>query len=314
MIAEKAGVEDNRVVIGQGSLLLQDFLARTLLKPGDLAYVETPTYDRTITTLRRPGAKVMGFTVEADGINVDLLEKRLRQGEKPALLYLIPDFQNPTGTVISLEKRKKIVDLAEFYGFWIIEDVPYRILRYRGSDIPSMFDLAPQRVIQMSSYSKQIGPGLRVGYVILPTSLACGFLNLVEEAYICPTYLTQAMVYEFINQGWLDENIKKLKELYPPRLDALLTSLDEKMSDLATWFKPDGGFFVGLNVKGQISQAELLKQARAAGLILTDGRLFYPDSSGENFIRLPFCALTPDEIREGVGRLASVVRGLTQYS
>ncbi len=311
-LAAQAGVPESRVIIGQGSLLLQDFVARSLLKPGSLAFVENPTYDRTILTMRRPCADVRGIPVEADGLDVDFLANRLRMGARPVLLYTIPDFQNPSGTVLSLEKRKRIVELSDEYGFWVIEDVPYRQLRYRGQDVPSFFDLAPHRTLQMSSYSKLIGPGLRVGYVILPEPLAGDLLRFVEEAYICPTYLVQAMVYEYIRRGWLAENIAKLKALYPPRLDAMLAALDEHMPDLATWHRPEGGFFIGLTLRGEIEQSTLLAGARQAGLLLTDGRDFFTDASGERFVRLPFCALTPEEIREGIARLAQVVRDIPQ--
>jgi 2-aminoadipate transaminase len=165
-------------------------------------------------------------------------------------------------------------------------------------------------VMQMSSYSKLIGPGLRVGYVILPDALSAGMLRFVEDAYICPTYLVQGMVYDFIRRGWLTENIAALKALYPPRLQAMLAALHEYMSDLATWARPEGGFFVGVHLKGNIQQVDLLKRAFAAGLELTDGRDFYTDDGGENFVRLPFCALTPEQIRTGVERLAHVVREL----
>ncbi|MDD5368477.1 MAG: PLP-dependent aminotransferase family protein [Anaerolineaceae bacterium] len=307
-LAEQAGVPDGRVIIGQGSLLLQDFIARSLLGPHQLAYVENPTYDRTILTLRRPGARVVGLPVEADGLDVDMLERQLRHGERPTLLYTIPDFQNPTGTVLSLQKRRRILDLADEYGFWVVEDVPYRRLRYSGEDVPSIFELNPERVLQMSSFSKQIGPGLRVGYVVLPDSLAPGLLRFVEEAYICPTYLVQGMVYEFIRRGWLEENIIRLKKLYPPRLNAMLSALDEHMSGLATWFRPEGGFFVGMQLQADIHQDNLQTAASEAGLSLTDGRDFFTDDSGERFVRLPFCALSPVEIQEGVARLAGVVR------
>ena len=308
LLANRAGVAVDRVVLGQGSLLLQDFLARALLGPGDLAFVENPTYDRTILTLRRPGSTVEGIPMEPDGMAVDYLEARLRGGARPVLVYTIPDFQNPTGSVLSEAKRRRLVDLAETYGFWIIEDVPYRLLRYRGTDVPAFFDLAPQRVLQMSSFSKLIGPGLRVGYVILPDPLAAQFLDFVEKAYICPTYLVQAMVYDFIQRGWLEENITQLKALYAPKLDSLLSALDEHFCNLGTWIRPEGGFFVGLTVTQPLTQPELCQQARQAGITILDGREFYTDGCGDGFIRLPFTALPIDDLREGIARLAEVVR------
>jgi len=310
-LAAQAGAADNQVVVGQGSLLLQDFLARLLIVPGDRVYLENPTYDRTILTFRRSGAAVEGVPVEADGLDVAWVETRLRKGDRPVLLYSIPDFQNPTGTVLSLPKRQRLVELAEQYGFWLVEDVPYRQLRYRGENLPSLFDLNPRRVIQMSSYSKQIGPGLRVGYVISPQPLAGRLESFLEEAYICPTFLVQAMVYEFIQRGWLDANLRELRALYPPRLEAMLSALDDCMTGLATWYRPEGGFFIGVRLQAAIRQADLLARANEAGLVLTDGRTFFTGAEGEGFVRLPFCSLTPEEIREGIERLAGVVSRLS---
>jgi len=310
LLAEKAGVADNRVVIGQGSLSLQDYLARNILGSGTLAYVEKPSYDRTVNIFKKAKADVVGIPLQDDGMDVDFLEHRLKAGERPVILYIIPDFQNPSGVVLSEEKRRRVAALADLYGFWVMEDVPYRVLRYAGEDVPSMFDIAPHRTIQMSSYSKQIAPGLRVGYAILPDDLAAPMAKTLEDAYISPTFLAQAAVFDFIQRGWLAENLASLRKLYKPRKDALLAALDQHFGDMATWFRPDGGFFVGMNVNGKLSQTELLKRCKENGLIMTDGRAFFTDDSGENFIRLPFCALTEDELREGTERLAGIVREL----
>ncbi|MBN1886395.1 MAG: PLP-dependent aminotransferase family protein [Thermoflexales bacterium] len=310
LIAGEVDVDENRVIVAPGTLQLQDFCFHALLEAGDLVYVEEPTYDRTLTLLRRRGAKIVSFPLEDDGPDVDDVEARLREGEKPVIFYIIPDFQNPSGTVASAEKRRRLAALAERYGFWIVEDVPYRKLRYRGEEPPSLFDLAPNGVIQMSSYSKQIGPGLRVGYVILPQSLAPRLLKYAEDTYISANYLDQAIVSEFIQRGWLEPQLAALKALYTPRLDAVLAALEADMSEMGRWPKPDGGFFVGLTLSKPASTDELLARAKEAGLSLTDGRGFFATASGDGFIRLPFCALAPEEIREGISRLAGVVRAL----
>jgi 2-aminoadipate transaminase len=307
VLAEQAGVPETRVILGPGSLQLQDFCAHTLLTPGALVYVEEPSYDRAITILRRAGAQVVGFPLEDDGPDVEAIESRLHAGERPALLYVIPDFQNPSGTVLSLEKRQRLAALARQYGFLIVEDVPYRRLRYRGEECPSLFDLAPDRVLQMSSYSKLVSPGLRVGFVIAPDAVVGKLARAAEDTYINPSYLNQAIIYKFIQNGWLEPNIAALKDLYRPRLDATLDALEQHMSGVATWHKPEGGFFVGMTLNQPVSAPELLAKARAVNLELTDGRGFF-SSGGDNFVRLPFCALTPAEIEEGVARLAGVVK------
>jgi DNA-binding transcriptional MocR family regulator len=311
LIAEQKGVDPDRIIVGQGSLQLQDLCARLLIEPGDVVYVEEPTYDRTLTILERAGANAVGFSLEDDGVDVDGVASRLEGGDRPILFYLIPDFQNPSGTVLAEAKRRRIVGLARRYDFWIVEDVPYRMLRYRGQDLPSLFDLAPDRVLQMSSYSKLIGPGLRVGYVIAPDPLADQLAKMAEDTYINASYLNQAIVAEFIQQGWLEPQIEQLKGLYEPRLYATLDALDKYVRGAAVWREPDGGFFVGVTVAGTIDMDDLLSGAQKANLALTDGRGFFVNGvNGNGFVRLPFCALTPDEILEGVKRLGTVVRTL----
>ncbi len=309
-IAKEAGVSENCVIIGQGSLQLQDMLARLLFQNGDLVYVEEPTYDRAATVLRRAGAKITGFRVADDGVDVDAVEAHLRKGEKPRLFYIIPDFQNPSGVVMSLDKRKRIAALAEQYGFYIVEDVPYRKLRYSGEECQTLFDLSPDRVVQMSSFSKLIGPGLRVGYAIAPESLAEKLCKYAEDTYINASYLTHAIVYEFIERDWFLPNLAALKALYAPRLATILKSLEENMGDLATWQKPEGGFFVGMTIKAEVNADQLLERAKAANLQLTNGRGFFVNGGGDNFVRLPFCALKPDEIKSGIARLAEVIKSL----
>lgn len=311
LIAQETGVDDDQVIVGQGSLQLQDLCARMLVKAGDIAYAEEPSYDRALTVLERAGARVVSLPLEDDGPDMDAVQARLRSDERPVLFYLIPDFQNPSGTVLSRQKRQRIAELAQEYEFWIVEDVPYRRLRYRGEDFPTLFDLAPDRVIQMSSYSKLISPGLRVGYAIVPEQLMDRVAKMAEDTYINASYLNQAMVAEFIQRGWLEPQIANLKALYEPRLDAMLKALDVHMADLAHWRKPDGGFFVGMMLHANVHAEGLLSRAREANLQLTDGRGFFANGGGDNFVRLPFCALTPDEIETGIARLAEVARDLT---
>jgi len=311
-IAQSDSVSEERVILAQGSLQLQDTLARILLGSGSVVYVEAPTYDRTLTVLRRAGAQVVGFHLGPDGPDIDELTRRLRGGERPVLFYVIPDFQNPSGIVLSFEKRQQLVALAEQYDFWLVEDTPYRRLRYGGEDVPRLFDLAPDRVFHMSSFSKLVAPGLRVGYVIAPNPLAAALVKFSEDTYINPSFFNQAIIHEFIQCGWLEANLLKLKELYAPRLAAMLEAIEQHMQGIAEWNKPQGGFFVGMTLRREVEAAHLLADAKAAGLLLSDGRGFYADGNGDPFVRLPFCAVTPEEIKEGVRRLASVTQHLPE--
>jgi len=311
IIADEKGVDPGRVIVGQGSLQLQDLCARMVVNPGDPVYVEEPTYDRALTIFRRAGARVVGFDLERDGVDVEAMASRLDGGENPVLFYVIPDFQNPSGTLLSAEKRQRIAELARTHDFWIIEDVPYRQLRYRGEELPSLLNLAPDHVLQMSSYSKLISPGLRVGYVIVPQLLVDPLAKMAEDTYINASYLNQAIVADFMRRGWLEPQIEQIKGIYEPRLYTTLSALEEHMTDLATWQKPDGGFFVGVTLNEDVDTDDLLRRAGEENLGLTDGRGFFVDRvKGSCFVRLPFCALTAQQIEEGVGRLAEVVRSL----
>jgi 2-aminoadipate transaminase len=309
-IAGQYKVENERILIAQGSLQIVDTISRIFIKPGDIVYIEEPSYDRSITVFKRAGARLVGIPLENDGLDVDALSERLRMGEKPVLFYIIPDFQNPSGKVLSLEKRKRVIALAKEYDFWVIEDSPYRKLRYKGEELPSLFELGHDSVMHISSFSKLIAPGLRTGYVIAPLDVARRLLKFSEDTYINPSYLNQGIVHEFIQRGLLETNLIELKKVYAPRLLTMLDALDEHMSNLADWTRPDGGFFIGILLR-QNSKADILwDRARKVNLHLSDGRGFFTNGYGEQFVRLPFCALTEKEIVEGVERLAQLIRAI----
>jgi 2-aminoadipate transaminase len=220
LLGAEYGVDPQQVMVGNGSLQLQDLLAAHLVRPGSLVITEQPSYDRAITTFRRRGARVVGIPLEQDGIGIERLEALLAR-ETPAFLYLVPDFQNPAGVTLSLEKRRRIVELAEQHGFYVVEDVPYRRLRYRGVDLPLLREIAPDRVVTMSSFSKLLSPGLRVGYMVAPAPLCTAIARLSEDTYLSPVLPTQAAVAEYLGRGWLDPNVERLKALYAPRWQAM---------------------------------------------------------------------------------------------
>jgi DNA-binding transcriptional MocR family regulator len=281
------------------------FVGSLMVKPGDTVFLERPSYDRAITAMKRAGARVVGIPLKKDGVDIDRLKAELTTST-PKVFYLIPDFQNPSGVTTSSEKRKELVRLAEEYGFYLVEDAPYRLLRYRGQEAPTLRDLLPDRVIHISSFSKTLSPGMRIGYMILPLTLAPSFHKWSEDTYIHPVLPTEGIVNEYCRKGLLEPNIEKLKNLYRPRLDAILNALRQHLMG-ATWIEPEGGFFVSVTLPEAIDGHALWKNARDFGIVLTDGRGFFPDGKGENFIRLPFCALKPDEIEEGIRRLTKAI-------
>jgi 2-aminoadipate transaminase len=305
-LGQQYGVGPDQILIGNSSLEILSFTTQTLLRPGDRVFVESPSYDRAITLLRRPGAQVVGIPLEEDGLDLAVLEEELKQGP-PTLIYLITDFHNPTGITTSLEKRRWLAALAEEYGFWIAEDSPYRALRYRGQDVPTLWSLAPERVLHMSSFSKVLAPGLRFGYAVGPAEAIATLVKWAVDTYIGPVLPTQGMVYEYCRRGLLEPNVERLKEAYRPRLQAVLSAL-EKHVPQATWALPEGGFYVGVTLPEGCGMASLLARAEKAGLKLSDGRGFFPNpADGDHFLRIPFCSVTPEEIEEGMSRLARIL-------
>src|SRR5919112_4310514 len=278
-LAGEYGVSPQEILIGNGSLQLQDLVSSYLVRPGAAVYTEQPSYDRAIKTFRRRGARTLGIPLEEDGINVERLEAALIR-EVPVFLYLVPDFQNPAGATLSLEKRRRVVELADLYGFWLIEDIPYRKLRYEGDDVPLLREIDPSHVITMSSFSKLLSPGIRVGFMISPEDLTREVTALGEDTYLSPVLPTQAAVAEYLRRGLLAPNVERLRDLYTPRWKAM---------------------------------AGAVRRAAEVGLVLTPGAAFFADPEdggaveGDRFVRLPFCAVTPDQIEEGVGRLAGLL-------
>jgi 2-aminoadipate transaminase len=310
-LAKEYGVSDDEILVGNGSLQLQDLVSARLVEPGTAVYTEQPSYDRAIKTFRRRGARVIGIPLEEDGVSTDRLEAALSR-EVPAFVYLVPDFQNPAGATLSLEKRRRVVELARGYDFFVIEDVPYRKLRYRGEDLPLLREIEPSRVITMSSFSKLLSPGIRVGFMIAPPDLVGTLTGLGEDTYLSPVLPTQAAVAEYLRRDWLGPNIERLKELYRPRWQTMADAVRRELPG-AQAFIPDGGFFVSVMLPESANTDNLVGRAKDRGLMLTPGSAFFADPvdgerpQGDRFVRLPFCAVTPEQIEEGVRRLTSLL-------
>lgn len=304
-IADYFGATVQQVLIGNSSMEFLTFIGGVLLKSGDTVWLENPSYDRAITAMRRMGARVVGIPLESDGVNVEALEAELRR-EVPKFFYLIPDFQNPSGVTISLAKRRRLAELAQQHGFYIVEDSPYRHLRYRGEDLPTLRELAPDRTLHVCSFSKLLSPGLRVGFVIGPDSLMPRLHKWSEDTYIHPTLVSEGIVYEYCRRGLLAPNINKLKSVYRPRMEAMLSALRSDLPE-GRWTETDGGFFLGIRLPDHVDGNLLRSSASKFGIVLADGRGFFTDDSGGNFVRLPFCGLKAEESQEGIRRLARAV-------
>ncbi len=307
-LAERHGVERSRVVITSGSLQGFVFLAERLVRPGSRVLVEAPTYDRPLKILGRLGADIVGLPMDDDGLQVDALERALAHGERPAFLYTIATFQNPSGRTLSAERRARVAELARQHELLVLEDDPYGLVRYEGEAPPTIFELeGGVNVAYASSFSKTIAPGVRVGYFVLPQELATQIEALAVSTYISPPFLTQATVHEFVRRGNFEPNLERVTGLLRARRDAMLEALERNMPEGATWSRPEGGYFIWLDLPDE--SGDLLARAEAAGVTFVKGTDFFAGGGGTRSLRLAFSFVSPDEIAEGISRLAALVHG-----
>ena len=309
-LAERHGVEPGRVVITSGSLQGFVFLAEQLAEPGKRVLVEAPTYDRPLKILTRLGADIVPVEMDDEGIVPEAVEEALDAGAAPAFLYTIPTFQNPSGRTLSIERRRRLAELAGERDLLVLEDDPYGLVRYDGEALPSMFELADgDRIAYCSSFSKTVAPGVRVGWYVLPPRLAAEIEALAVSTYISPPYLSQATVLEFLRRDSFAPNLERVNGLLRERRDAMLEALARELPEDASWTRPAGGYFVWLELPSGPPSGELLTEAEEAGVTFVKGGDFFPGGrGGERALRLAFSFVSPDEIAEGVSVLGGLVR------
>jgi 2-aminoadipate transaminase len=302
-IAERHGVDPARVLVTNGSLQGMVFLAERFA--GERVLVEAPTYDRPLKILAAHGVETTPVAMDDEGLDLEALTQALQGGRKPAFLYTIPTFQNPSGRTLSTERRHRLAELAREQELLVLEDDPYGLVRFEGEAPPTLFELeGGTRVAYSSSFSKTIAPGLRVGYFVLPPGLEQELEALATSTYITPVLLGQATVFEFLRRGNFEPNLERVKALLGARRDAMLDALERELPD-ARWSRPQGGYFVWLELPEGADAGALLERATAAGVTFVPGADF---GGAPNTARLAFSFVSPDEIREGVRRLAALVR------
>ena len=309
-IAERHGVDAGRVVVTNGSLQGFVFLAELLAGDGRRVLVEAPTYDRPLKILDALGAEIVAVPQTEEGIDVDALAEELRGGPRPAFLYVIPTFQNPSGRTLGVDGRRRLVDLATEHDLLVLEDDPYGLVRFEGTAPQTLHELeGGERVIYSSSFSKTVAPGVRVGYLVLPERLAGPIEALATSTYITPALLSQATVHEFLRRGALGRNLELVQSLLKARRDALLAALDEHLDGIgARWNRPEGGYFLWLDLPEGVDAAELLVAAERIGVTFVPGPDFFPrGGGGRSAARLAFSFASPGQLGAAVSRLATLL-------
>jgi 2-aminoadipate transaminase len=300
LIAGWHKVDQSQVVLTNGAL--QGFVLMVQhYGRGQSVFVESPTYDRPLKILGENAMTAVPMGMDDEGLVPQELANALGANPKPAFVYTIPTFQNPSGRTLSADRRREIVGIAQAADMMLLEDDPYGLIRFEGEAPPSMFDLSNDTVIYTSSFSKTVAPGLRVGWYVFPKTLAAAITDRANATYITPVMLSEAIVYEFITRGSFEPNLKRINELLKVRRDAMLGALDKHLSG-ARWSRPEGGYFVWLELPEGTNAKDVLDRAEGVTAVL--GTDF---GGAANTIRLAYSFVSPDEIDAGIERLAAAV-------
>jgi 2-aminoadipate transaminase len=304
-------------LVTTGSQQGLDLAARTLLDPGDVVLVELPTYTGAIQAFRNSQASLVGVKQQEDGIDLDDLQmvlQRVRQeGRRVKFLYVVPNFQNPTGSLLSLEKRRRVLEWATREQLLIVEDDPYNDLYFEDAATaadtrPIKADDTGGHVIYLTSLSKTLAPGFRTAWVAAPAPIIAKFNAAKQASDLCTGNLDQHVVYEACRQGVLARRIPELRRYYQHKRTVMERVLTRELQGLITWPIPRGGFFLWATLPPQMDSQALLARALDHGVIFVAGHAFFVDGSGRNFIRLAFSLPKPDQIEEGVVRLAAAIK------
>ena len=314
-VAKRYGVPVERVQITSSSQQGIDVCTRVLVDPGDVILTSSPSYLGALQSFRSYRADIRGVAHSEDltefkAAYETVISQVLGEGKKIKFLYMIPDFQNPSGESLTMKERKMLVELAEKHDFLIVEDSPYRELRYEGEHIPTMYSLSPDRVIHLGSFSKIFAPGFRLGWAIAHPEILDKIYVCKQSLDLCPPILDQYVAAEFLASGRLDENLAKSVALYKGKRDLLLSLLQEHMPQGVRWTYPEGGLFLFLNMPEGFDAVKFYDRALDAGVAYVAGEFFHPDGSGKNTMRLNFSFMSEEKMREGVKILAELLIGI----
>ncbi|MFZ1400196.1 MAG: PLP-dependent aminotransferase family protein [Candidatus Promineifilaceae bacterium] len=330
LIVEKMGrygieASVDNVLITSGSQQALDLIGKLLINPGDLILTERPSYLGALQAWRAYQAEFSTVPIDDDGLRVDLLEEALCGG--PKFMYVLPNFQNPGGVTLSYERRLALIDIADRYGVPIIEDDPYGELRFEGEHIPPLVVLDADKlngrqythnqephcyfkgnVIYMSTFSKTLAPGLRLGWIVAPKSVVQHCIMTKQGMDLHTSSFVQMVAYEVAKDGFLTEHVRKIRDVYRERRDVMLEAMSEHFPPGVSWTRPQGGLFLWVTLPEGVDSTAVLETAIANKVAFVPGETFYPNSDSHNSFRLNFSNARPEEIEEGIARLGRVLQ------
>lgn len=313
MAHEDMKVDLDRVMVTTGGQQVIDLVTKALIDPGDVVVAEAPTYPGAVPVFSSYEADVVQIEMDSEGMRVDLLAETLdrleRDGRRPKFIYTVPNFQNPAGVTLSLERRRRLVEIAHERELLVLEDNPYSMLRYEGVPVPSLYALdGGVYVMYLGTFSKILSPGIRLGWVVAPPPVL-EKLNLGKQAAdLCTSTLSQLLVQAYFEEANWQDYIGSLTEIYRARRDTMLDALAEFFPEQAEWTHPGGGLFIWVTLPDFIDTTDLLARALRDNVAFVPGEAAYLDGRGRNAMRLNFSASDEDSIREGIRRIGKVVK------
>ncbi|MCW4055281.1 MAG: PLP-dependent aminotransferase family protein, partial [Candidatus Bathyarchaeota archaeon] len=310
---EKPAINPENILITAGSQQGLDIVSKVFLDPKDIVIVELPSYIGGLQAFSAYRVKMIGVPQDDQGMKMDLLEKTLSKlaskTKKPKFIYVVPDFQNPSGVTMSLERRKRLLELAYQYEIPIVEDSPYRDLRYTGKPAPAIYGMDTEdQVIVLGTFSKLLCPGLRLAWIMAPVEWMDRMVVAKQGMDLCCPTFTQLMVAEYLRRGLLHKQVETIRQLYGIKLEVMLKALREHMPKGVRWSKPQGGLFLWVTLPKYMSANELFKEAIEKKVAYVVGSAFHCNGKGQNTMRINFSYSTEEQIEEGIKRLASVIK------
>ena len=312
-VAQRCGVPVERVQITSSSQQGIHVCTRVLVDPGDVVLTSNPSCLGALQSFCSYRADIRGVSHCSDIVRfeqdyVKTIEEALSEGKKIKFLYMIPDFQNPSGETLTLQERKMMVSLARKYDFLIVEDSPYRELRYEGDPVPTMYSLDPERVVHLGSFSKIFAPGFRLGWILANEDVLDKIYVCKQSLDLCPPVFDQYVAAEFLQSGLLDANLSRSIELYRHKRDVLLSLLEKYMPENVSWTHPEGGLFLFLTLPEDFDSVAFYDRALSAGVAYVAGSFFHTDGGGKNTMRLNFSFLDENRMEPGIKILSDLLR------
>ena len=299
--------QQENILIVNGSLQALDLVGKVFIDPGDTILTDRPTYLGAIQAWTAYEARFVTVPLDEDGTRVDLMEDVLKR-EPVKFIYCLPNFHNPAGVTLSLERRQKLVDLAAKYGVFIVEDDPYGELRFEGEDITPVVVLHKENTVYLSTFSKTLAPGIRLGWIVAPDRVVSKLVQAKQGADLHTSIFTQMVANDICQRGILRQHVKVIRDTYKQRCDVMLDAMSRYLPAGITWTHPQGGLFLWVVLPEGINAMEVLKSAVQEKVAFIPGFAFYPDGvSGQNTLRLTFATASPQMIQEGIKRLARAI-------